>query len=360
MASTTGGDGGAAVSPTSPQKLTPVGSTAVLTLRARAEEHGRPDGVLDDPEAARALAALDWPAQLDAWYDDTAQCSLALRAAHFDEITRRWAAQRPLAGVVELGGGLSTRPQRLTDLTLRWALLDRPDVSQLRAQLGLQAGLELRGSVLDHAWMDALEPGPWLFIAEGLLYYLPKAEVHALLAALGRRFAGSAILFDLPGSYDAPALAQAAASVGAALAWSHEGDLDQALPQLGLDPAPGFTPAELSDQALQRYWPRWPPLAQAGFFFARAQPQLWAARSGNLLGLLRPDAPRAAAAPDEAHDLAPDARPGLVSPDPDRSLPPAEPPPPGQGWQAGARARAGRATRTPGPGPWSPGGALLG
>jgi hypothetical protein len=195
--------------------------------------------------------------------------------------------------VIELGAGLSTRCQRLMEEGYeaeRWVDLDLEPVAALRRSLGAP-GEQLAGSVLDLGWLDRIgEPDPeqLIFIAEGLFYYLPRAEVDTLLGVMAQRFPGAALLIDVLGRNDYPTLLEHTRAVGTPILWKLERDYAEVLPDLGLDPIPGFEPDRLMDEMLARYWHRFDKTLQGGIFVARQSPAFWAGRSGNVLGRLRP------------------------------------------------------------------------
>lgn len=266
-----------------------VSKTAILTLRARVDEQARPDRTFEDPLALSWWARVTWPPELDLWYGDAPQRALALRAADIDHIVRRYVATTGPLAVTELGSGFSTRERRLADLPITaWHDVDLPAVAALRAQWGA-GGVQLGASVLDlEAWMGrvAEAEGPHLFIAEGLLYYLPRAEVTRLLAALAQRFPGSALLMDVVGNNDAAALRARAEAVGSPLAWTFTDDYDQVLEHFGLGPVPEFEPDRLMMDMLDRYWSRFDATMRSLIYFAMHQPLVWAGRSGMVLGRL--------------------------------------------------------------------------
>ncbi len=272
--------------------LSGVSKTAILTLRARAEEHARSDAVFSDPLAVTWLGRTEWPSELDAWYGPDSQMSLALRADDIDQITRRYLEATTVHTVVELGCGLSTRRQRLEDLTWKqWVDVDLPEVVALREQWGAggERHQQLGCSVLDRSWMDALE-GPadqFLFIAEGLFYYLPRADVQALLADMGRRFTGSSIIFDVVGPLDFAKLRDNTALVGAPVQWKLETGFDAVLEDLGLDVKDDFEPEALAKTALDRYWHRFDQKTKGMIFLALNSELFRAGRSGTVLGQLR-------------------------------------------------------------------------
>lgn len=267
-------------------RLAQVSKTAVLTLRARADEQNRPDRILIDPVASEWMARLPWPAELDHWYQNDAQNNLALRADDVDSIVRRCVDHLGSRSIVELGCGLSTRRQRLADLNqLAWLDVDLPEMIALRESLGAPPP-HFAGSVLDLAWLSMVPKAktPPLLIAEGLFYYLPRAEVDHLLAAIARRLPGAVILFDVVGVDDFPRLLENSSSVGAPIAWKLERNFDEALREFGLELIPELDPEALTRDALRRYWPRFNARTRGLIYFAMGTPEVWARRSGMVLG----------------------------------------------------------------------------
>jgi len=255
-----------------------VSKTAILTLRARVDEHAREDRVLVDPLAAEWWTRVEWPAELDPWY--ATQTGLAFRADDIDRIIRRFAELEPLGTVVELGAGLSTRRSRLEDLAIeRWVDVDLPAVVGLRRAWNA-GGDQIAASVTDYAWMDTLS-GPQIFIAEGLLYYLPRAEVDALFAELRRRFAGSIVIMDVLGRLAYPQLLEVTRALGAPVQWKHEDDFDRILESHGLETVEGFEPARLTEQMVARYWHRFDNKTRGAIFCSQA---LMDRRSGVAMG----------------------------------------------------------------------------
>lgn len=262
-----------------------VSKTAVLTLRARVDEHAREGGLFRDPTAVEWFDRLPWPAELDAWYADGASTNVAVRVDDLDHLVRRYVQATGVASVVELGCGFSTRSVRLEDLPVRWTGLDLEAVCALRVAWDAP-GTQLGGSVLDFEWMNALDGGPHLFVAEGLLYYLPREAVAGLMEALGRRFPGSVVLADLIGADDFPKLHAATARLDAAILWHVDPPFDSALDQLGLDPVPDFDLERLLRDAMQRYLPRLDPARRVMSWYALETGLYPPRRSGNLLGRL--------------------------------------------------------------------------
>jgi methyltransferase (TIGR00027 family) len=200
------------------EQLSALSNTALLTLWARALDAASHDPILDDPAAVQLverlrphLASLPTPFYRQLVTDHLPQLlitNLTLRAQYFDQMARKFLLRFPRAVIVNLGAGLDTRFERL-DATgerivdsVRVIDIDLPPVIALKEQLLTPHPRRqlLAASVLDHRWMESLDRYDgrrFLFLAEGLLMYLPTAEVRRLVLALANRFPGSELIADL-------------------------------------------------------------------------------------------------------------------------------------------------------------------
>ena len=178
-----------------------VGATAKMTAAARAREAARDDRLLDDPWAA-ALAGDEGFAFLDAQSALVPGTSpppvFAVRHRFFDDYVLDRVATG-LRQVVLVAAGLDTRAFRLTwPAGVRLFELDQPSVLTYKQNVldnadavakceRFTVAVDLREdwpAELVRAGFDSNEPCVWL--AEGLLFYLPEASVHALLDATSR------------------------------------------------------------------------------------------------------------------------------------------------------------------------------
>ncbi|OBI44618.1 methyltransferase [Mycobacterium kyorinense] len=181
--------------------LTGVSETALLTLRARAREAGRPDAVIDDPLAINLVDSIDFDfAKFGATRQD-----MALRALAFDTQTRHYLTRYPSATVVALAEGLQTSFWRLDaslpDSQFRWLTVDLPPVVELRRRLLPESPRVsmCAQSALDYSWTESVDPSRGVFVtAEGLLMYLQPDQALGLIAECAKRFPGGQMLFDLP------------------------------------------------------------------------------------------------------------------------------------------------------------------
>jgi O-methyltransferase involved in polyketide biosynthesis len=189
--------------------LTGVSETALLTLKVRATEARRPDGIIDDPMAIELVDAIEYDF---AKFGYTRRQDMALRALAFDHATRAYLVDHPTATVVALAEGLQTSFYRIAagDVgdRFRWLTVDLPPIIELRNRL-LPASDRVTvcaQSALDYGWMDLVgQPdgdSDGVFItAEGLLMYLQPTEAMGLITECARRFPGGRMMFDLPPSW---------------------------------------------------------------------------------------------------------------------------------------------------------------
>ncbi|UXA16873.1 class I SAM-dependent methyltransferase [Mycobacterium sp. SMC-4] len=188
--------------------LSGVSETALMTLKVRASEAARPDGLIDDPMAVALVDSIDYDF---AKFGFTRRQDMAVRAKLFDKHTRRYLVDHPRATVVALAEGLQTSFYRIdapgpgpdVGHDFGWLTVDLPPMIELRRKLLPQSDrVQLCAqSALDFSWMDRVDPAEGVFItAEGLLMYLPPTDAMALIRACAKRFPGGQMIFDLPPS----------------------------------------------------------------------------------------------------------------------------------------------------------------
>jgi O-methyltransferase involved in polyketide biosynthesis len=182
------------------EHLSAVSRTMFLTLQARAHESRQLQGLFTDREAERVLQALT-STHAELPMDWITLVGIIMRTDIIDQQTRNHLASDRSATIVNLGAGLCTRYDRLDRPAVGWIEIDFADVIALRRALLPETSNHraIACSVTDHSWLEqitSLVQAPPLFIAEGLLMYLPDSEVRSLLIALQRRFPGCRLLAD--------------------------------------------------------------------------------------------------------------------------------------------------------------------
>lgn len=170
----------------------------LIPLADRAAEARRRRPILRDERAVEIIDSLDH--SMPAPSKGIAGGITVLRTAIYDSWVRRFLAEHPAATVVEIGTGLNTRFDRVDNGRVHWIDLDLPDSIALRRNFFTDTDRRrmVVGSVLADDWLDTVAglPGPHLFVAEGVLVYLPRAEVEAALTRIAGRFPGALLAFD--------------------------------------------------------------------------------------------------------------------------------------------------------------------
>ncbi|WP_186420742.1 class I SAM-dependent methyltransferase [Bosea sp. CS1GBMeth4] len=244
--------------------LTRERETLLITLWAKAGESRLPDSLLKDRFAARAAGRIDYDfARLKV--DRDLMIGLAMRAHILDGWTRDFIARHRDAIVLHLGCGLDSRVFRIAPPAgIDWYEVDYPDVIALRRRLyPARRGCHLVGSsVTEPGWIEALpRHRPAMVVAEGLLPYLPEAEVPLLLRRLVRHCPAGEIVFDAYSSFGLRlvALQPSIRATGATLDWALDdpAELERQVPGLRLateltayDPD-GYDPAQIARMS----WP---------------------------------------------------------------------------------------------------------
>jgi O-methyltransferase involved in polyketide biosynthesis len=179
-------------------RLGAVQETLFIPLAARARETQRKHPVLRDPKAVEMVRSIDYDA---AKYGRGAGGPVTvLRTAIIDFWVRSFLAAHPAATVVELGTGLNTRFERVDNGQVHWFDLDLPDTIDLRRNFFADTDRRrmIAASALDEDWLPAVARGrgPYFFVADGVLVYLPEDQVMATLARMAERFPGALLALD--------------------------------------------------------------------------------------------------------------------------------------------------------------------
>jgi len=186
------------------QNLSGVAETLLITLYIRAMESQRPDALLKDEKAVALVTQMsyDFSRFEQIKMDEEDKVALILRNREIDRYARDFLARCPEAVVVHIGCGLDSRFERVDNAQVEWYDLDLPEVIELRRKLIGGEGARyhfLACSVLDSAWLDTVSvhgPRPFLFVAEGVLMYLPEAQVKSLVLTLRAHFPGAELVCD--------------------------------------------------------------------------------------------------------------------------------------------------------------------
>src|ERR1700687_2462082 len=170
-------------------RLGSVQETLFIPLAARARETQRKHPVLRAPRAGEMVRAIDYDVAKSG--QGAGGFITVLRTAIIDFWVRSFLAAHPAATVVELGTGLNTRFERVDNRQVQWFDLDLPETLEFRRSFFADAGRRrmIAASALDEDWLPAVarSRGPYFFVADGVLVYLPEDQVMAMLGRMSER-----------------------------------------------------------------------------------------------------------------------------------------------------------------------------
>lgn len=177
-------------------ELGTIQETMLLTLADRAVDARKKRSILQDTKAVEIIESIDHPlARSGGIHQGT-----VTRTAIYDSLLRGFLDRHPAGTVVEIGSGLNTRFERVDNGRVHWIDLDLPDSIEVRRKFFADTDRRrmLAGSVLDNGWHEAVAalPGPYLFVSEGVLAYLPREDVDRALSTIAGRFPGATLVFD--------------------------------------------------------------------------------------------------------------------------------------------------------------------
>jgi O-methyltransferase involved in polyketide biosynthesis len=240
--------------PPSNEGLGAVQQTLFIPLAARARETRKKHALLRDPKAAEIVASVDFDA---AKYGQSGGGFITVpRTAIFDAWVREFLAGHPAGTVIEIGTGLNTRFERVDNGRVHWIDLDLPDTIELRRKFFADSDRRrmAAASALEEGWLATVQdsPGPYFFVADGVLTYL--AQAPQVITRIAGRFPGALIAFD---TYTQRTLEQQhrmAAKKNMDARWAWSCDDPRSLESLGLEVVEAAAVTR-PPQALRAQWP---------------------------------------------------------------------------------------------------------
>lgn len=183
-----------------PLELGAVARTLLIPLWARSEEMNKRHPLVHDPRAREICEQLDFDFSIFRRAYGT-QIGCVLRGLLYDHWVASFLEKNPEGTVVELGAGLSTRFERIDNGRARWVDVDLPDAMALRRMHFVPSSRRhfVPISVTDPTLTESLAreiTSPCIFVSEGMLMYLPEADVRGLLVRLADSFGPTEILLD--------------------------------------------------------------------------------------------------------------------------------------------------------------------
>ena len=130
------------------------------------------------------------------------EIAVIMRMRKFDAYVGDFLRRHPNAIVVHIGCGLDTRFDRIDNGHVEWFDLDLPEVIELRRKLIDTENNRyhvLATSVFEDGWIAEVslyQPGPFMFLAEGVFPYFEETQIKQLFLKLRDCFTGAELVCD--------------------------------------------------------------------------------------------------------------------------------------------------------------------
>ena len=182
-------------------ELGPVQETLLIPLLGRARESLKNRRLLQDNKAVEIVESLDY--DFAKWNKSASLFAACFRTLMFDRFVSEFLQQHPQGTVVEIGCGLNTRFERIDNGQATWFDLDLADVIELRRRFFTDQPRRtmLAASITQRDWMEPVKAtgGPWIFVSEAVLIYLPGDAAQQAIVQLAETFSGAHLAFDTTG-----------------------------------------------------------------------------------------------------------------------------------------------------------------
>lgn len=180
----------------------PVSRTLLIPLAARAQESLSKKALFIDKQAEEIFKKLPKDA-IDFKLNPVMRTATAIRVRYLDDLAKKFIADHKNPIIVQLGAGFDTRFSRTDNGQSIQINIDLPEVMQSRQDfIPTKNDREYNWAynITDTAWIERLKKEfrdfDIMFIAEGLLMYLPDNDVETLFKSLADNFIDSYIAFD--------------------------------------------------------------------------------------------------------------------------------------------------------------------
>lgn len=170
---------------------------SLIPTYCKAKESKQKNPIIDDPKAEDIINKIDFDYS-NFKIPKQAYFTICLRAKKIDDYAQNFINNNPDATIVQLGCGLSTRANRISNYT-NFYDIDYSEVINFKQNFyqSKKKYHMFASSIIDQSWMDKLATAKnYLFIAEGALMYLKEENVKELILKLQDKFPASQLIFD--------------------------------------------------------------------------------------------------------------------------------------------------------------------
>ncbi len=182
-------------------ELKGVERTLLAALKVKKDEYYQKESIIKDQLAKDIFESLNLDESEFKINKHSATAAL-FRTKKIDQYIKEFMTVNPDGLVVDLGCGLDPRFYRLDNRRITWIDIDLPEVIALKKKLVKETSRYhmLGKSITDLTWIDevlSINKGKTMLVAEGVLMYLDKEDVIAMLKAISKKIQGALLAFDL-------------------------------------------------------------------------------------------------------------------------------------------------------------------
>ena len=177
-----------------------VQETLLMPLWGRAVETQKEKPLIVDKEAVKIINSINYDfAQFANKINSLSRASWIARSIYFDQRIRSYLHIHPNGTVINIGCGLDTTYDRVSNGKEMWYELDFPEVIATR-KLFIQESTTrkfLPYSVFNNAWYSEIgNKEDVLVMLAGVIYYFDESDIKKLLATFKQEFKKSTMIFD--------------------------------------------------------------------------------------------------------------------------------------------------------------------
>jgi O-methyltransferase involved in polyketide biosynthesis len=178
-----------------------VQKTLFMPLWARAVETKKDKPVLIDKVALEIIKSVDFDfSQMSQNVPEISQISWIARCKRFDLIIREFISKHPHGTIVNIGCGLDTTYERISNNNISWYDLDLPEVIELRKKFFKETKKRkfISCSFLNTEWFnDIIFNDNVLLISAGVFVYFEEIEIKNFIINVADRFDDCELFFDV-------------------------------------------------------------------------------------------------------------------------------------------------------------------
>jgi O-methyltransferase involved in polyketide biosynthesis len=175
--------------------------TLFMPVWARAVETKKDNPVLIDKTAIEIIESVDFDfTPMANNVPEISQISWIARCKRFDLVLRDFISRHPHGTIVNIGCGLDTTYERISNNNILWYDLDLPDVIALRKKLLNETNRRrfISSSFLDTEWLNGIKINDKVLLISACVFeYFEETEIKDFIINIANRLNDCELFFDV-------------------------------------------------------------------------------------------------------------------------------------------------------------------